>query len=249
MLVLIAESKAMNECQAEVSTSEFAAHTPMFEDDAAEIITHLRDIDTAVMASAFKLGPQNVARLRRSLDEFSDKRHGIAAIDAFTGVVFRSLDPSSLDAAVLARDVIIISSLYGLLRPYDIVKPYRLDYMMKAAPGGKMLAAWWKERVTRVLADMASRHHQVLNLLPTDAAKCFDHKAIEKVAEVYDVDLREYGSGGALKHPSSESLKRLRGSLLRHIIANDITSVEQLRRNMPADMLPADSDSLTFVTA
>lgn len=239
MFVLIAESKAMSERQQAVSAAARAVHVPVFEGEAAEIIGRLRGLDNSVLAGDFKLGPQNVARLRRSIDEFTDKSAGLRAIDAFTGVVFRALDAASLDDAALQRGVGIVSSLYGLLRTDDVIKPYRLDYLMKAAPDGRSLAAWWKPRVTEALANVIREHghSEVLNLLPADAAKCIDWKLIGGVASVYTAEFKQYGSGGSLKRPSSEYLKRLRGTLLRHIIVEGISSAEELRKNAPEEMM------------
>ncbi len=250
MLILIAESKSMHPGR---MLSESQIILPQFESQAEAIVTHLRRMSAAELADTLKLGPKNAQRLYQEIYDFGNKATGIAAIEAFTGVVFRALgfDTLPADATALAGNCLgIVSSLYGLLRPHDIIKSYRLDFGMKAAPGNASLTSYWKPLLTEALIDrlQSAAQTEVLNLLPADAAKCFDWKAIAPHAQVYSVNFREYKDGGALRNPHSDRLKRLRGSLLRSILTQGITTVEALRTTPLPDMLfDPQQPFLTFI--
>ncbi len=257
MIILIAESKSMrDECRA--LTAIASEHEPQFERQAAEIIDILSTMDAAKMASELKLGPKNAARLSREVYDFAHKSCASPAIEAFTGVVYKALDYSTLPPEAVSRlesTLKIVSTLYGLLRPDDLIKNYRLDFNMKVAPDGKSLSAFWKPKLTIALvkALKESGECEVLNLLPLDASRCFDWKLIKNFADVYVANFKEYADGGELRTPRAERLKFLRGTLLRHILISGMTSCAELR-NLDTPTLVYDSDTpfprhLLFTTA
>lgn len=233
MLILIAESKTMAPCSDVVAPEDYLAHRPELEADVDAIMESLRDVSADELAEKVKLSLPMVRRLQQMVYEFPNKSLGGEAMGAFTGVVFKAFGYQSLNEAgrrMTCRRVRIISSLYGWLRPDDIVKPYRFDFTMPIAPGGKTLAAYWRKSVTdcliREISDSGCR--DILNLLPGDAARCIDWKAVEQHAKVWKADFKEVQPGGELKTPNAGRLKTLRGHLLRQIITEDISSAESL---------------------
>lgn len=255
MLILIAEAKSMCEAQ---PTADYQTHRPEFEANAETIIERLRGKSVAELSADLKLGPKNAVRLYEDIYNFNDKSTGVQALHGYTGVVFRALDASTLSSEALAKaqsDLRIVSSLYGLLRPKDIIKPYRLDYNMKIAPDGRSAAAYWRpintDSIHRYISE--SGDNTIINLLPGEAAKCIDFKAIKSVAEVYDVNFQEYKSDGVMGAPHSEKLKRLRGLLLRHILTHNISDIKTLCTTKFDDMIfDADTSTdhiLMFTTA
>lgn len=232
MIILIAESKTMSSACGELGPQ---GGVPQFEAQADGIMDGLRGRSVAALGADLKLGPKNAQRLYEEIYDFPNKGTGCAAIDAYTGVVFRALDVPSLSGDARRRlnaDVRIVSSLYGMLRPDDIVKSYRFDFGMKVAPGGGSLAAYWKPLLTEALAEQlqSAGEREILNLMPQDAGKCFDWKVIGTLARVYTAGFKELAGGGELRTPNSDKLKKLRGKLLRHILENDIADIASLRR-------------------
>lgn len=257
MLILIAESKTMTACDNAVGTGGFTAHRPVFEDCADLIVDTLRDYTPAQLAEASKLSQAMVRRLQQMLYEFPNKVLGSPAIEAYTGVVFKALSYRSLDTvgrADACGRVRIISSLYGLLRPDDIIKAYRLDFTMPLAPGGKTFASHWRQQVTdRLIATLNERGDDtILNLLPGDAAKMIDWRQIEHHARVIKAEFHEIQAGGITRTPNSNRLKTLRGLLLRQIITDAIDSPEALINTCSAEYAanPAlsTSGSIVFTT-
>lgn len=232
MLILAAESKTMalpHLLDPGVATS----HTPLYEENAADIMLHLRDIPRPQLAAELKLGEAATRQAAEWVYDFPDKRMGLPAIDAFTGVVFKALDAGSLTPEAKERashGLRLISSLYGWLHPDDIIKPYRLDFGAKLAPGNKALNAYWKKDVTLALIrylkenDMA----EIVNMLPADASRCIDWKLVKHYARVVIPQFKTT-DGNSLRTPHAGKLKRLRGEMIRDILEQDIDSADALR--------------------
>lgn len=253
MIILIAESKTMAACDCAVGTEELRRHTPAGERRADVIMASLAERTPDELAAMIKISPALAARMKSMVYEFPNKGVGAAAIEAYTGVVFRSFDFASLAADAKERvqeHVLIVSSLYGLLRPLDAVKPYRLDFATPSAPGGMPLARYWRESNTALLREAIEREGsgQVLDLMPAEAAKAIDMKAIAKIAEVRSAEFREMLDGGAMRTPRSNHLKTLRGHLLRAIVEQDIRALQQLTELHTDLLMPADdAGKLAFV--
>lgn len=240
MLILIAESKTMFEQELPVSLECYEANTPAGEASADTVMARVADMDVEDIAATIKISEAMAAKVMRMAYEFPNKQTGLRAIDAFTGVVFKNFDYPSLspeEKERTAANVRIISSLYGWLRPEDIIKPYRFDFTTPLAPDDKTFAAFWKKDVTIQLVRQlkATGEKNILNLLPADAAKCIDWKLVKIFAKVWKVDFKEQ-NGSAVRTPHAGKLKALRGHLLRQIITQDITT--------PTPLLTLESDVL-----
>lgn len=236
MLILIAESKTMLPDEKVVTPAEFELHTPALETEADEIMASLRKLTVSELIEQTGLSGSLAAKMQKMIYEFGNKSTGNEAIRAYTGVVFKALDFSSLSEAAQASckdEVRIISSLYGWLRPDDIVKSYRLDFTTRFEEGpsaSKSLNTFWRAAVTKCLVKniQTEGHTEILNLLPADAAKCIDWKLTKRFAKVWKVDFQEMQEGGRLKTPTANRLKTLRGLLLRQILEEGIKNASDL---------------------
>lgn len=188
--------------------------------------------------------------------EFPNKSLGERAITAFTGVVFKALDYDTLTLSERARcasEVRIISSLYGLLRPDDIIKPYRLDFTTKVSPTGTALNSFLKKDVTiRLVKTLREESRtEILNLLPADAAKCVDWKIVKKFCKVWKVDFVEVCDGEKTKTPAANKLKTMRGKLLRQLLVEGINNISELKNIKSDDFIyngtPVYPDHLQFL--
>lgn len=241
MITLIAEAKTMTACDRPVTVSEWKDHRPAGEETADEVMRQISEIPPRELATVAKF---SMAMARKALAlayEFPNKAQGQNAIEAFTGVVFRSFDYSSLSDREKNRadsDIRIISSLYGWLRPDDIIKAYRLDYTTPLAPGDKAMSHYLKKDTTIALVKEIKERagEPILNLLPGDAGKMIDFKLAKNFASFWKVDFKELVPGGTFRTPSSGLLKEMRGHLLREIILRDISS--------PAELLSFETDLL-----
>ena len=228
MLILIAESKTMTACDGSVSEIKYESHRPEFEEYAGRIMDSLRGSPPDRLVEELGISAAYSRKLSRMIYEFPNKSLGAEAIEAFTGVVFKALDYKSLEDSEkqrLSRDLRIISSLYGLLRPHDIVKPYRFDFTTHVAPGDTSLSAYWRPAVTESLLRLLKRQDctDILDLLPADAARYIDWTRIRERAGIWKAYFRQIEENGAIRTPHAGKLKTLRGRFLRHIIRENIS--------------------------
>lgn len=238
MLILIAESKTMLSAEQAFNPVDLKAATPCYDATAEEIMGSLRDLGVGELAQQLKLSSSLAAKMQKMIYEFPYKSTGNRAIEAYTGVVFKALEFTTLSPEAkdrCDRGVRVISSLYGWLRPQDIIKPYRLDFTTKLEEGpssGKALNSFWKMNVTKALVKSLNdiKEGEIVNLLPADASKCIDWKLVKRFAKVWKVDFQEMREGGAMKTPSAERLKALRGSLLRQILEEGLNNASGLMK-------------------
>lgn len=249
----------MASVETEVSREEFAECRPLFDGIANAIMDALRDRTPEQLAAEAGITLRLAASLRRMIYEFPNKTTGLRAIEAFTGVVFRQLRLAEYDGAqreFLRDNVRIVSSLYGWLRPDNIIKPYRFDFKSHVAPLGETLMKYWKKDVTIALAQelRAKGDTVIIDLLPSDAAKCVDWKLVKRFAKVYKVDFKMYGGTDVMKTPNAGRLKELRGRLLDLIVRNGISSPADIATLESPDFMPDPAGPrypsyLPFITA
>ena len=157
------------------------AKTLDFESPVADTATRPRFAAEAgrIARAAARIGPDGLAALMHisaplaALNHQRFKRFARAeprpAIRAFAGDVYRGFDAASADADTIAfaQDHLrILSGLYGLLRPLDAIRPYRLEMGTRWAPQGDKLTDHWGDKVAKALASelRAERSKTILNL-------------------------------------------------------------------------------------
>uniref|UniRef100_UPI00130010EF YaaA family protein n=1 Tax=Mycobacteroides abscessus TaxID=36809 RepID=UPI00130010EF len=131
---------------------------PQYLDDSQELIQQLRELSPAqiseLMHLSDKLAGLNAARFGSWTPDFTPA-NAKQALLAFKGDVYTGLDAESLgeDDFGYAQDHLrMLSGLYGLLRPLDLMQPYRLEMGTKLANArGKDLYAFWGTRISEWL--------------------------------------------------------------------------------------------------
>ncbi len=159
------------------------------------------------------------------------------AMFAFAGDVYTGLDAASLDEAALpfAQDHLrMLSGLYGLLRPLDAIRPYRLEMGTRWAPRHDRLTDWWGNRIAALLADdlEAEGSGTVLNLASQEYWAAVDGR-LPAAVRIVTVDFRD-GDRFVSFHA-----KKARGMMARWLIEHRI--------DKPEDMRGFDSDGYRFV--
>lgn len=243
MIVLIAESKTMAPCNAMLSSETLSSHTPVFGGMADDVMSRIATMDAADVVTATKLSAAMAGRLLEMAYEFPNKALGAEAIEAYTGVVFKALSYPTLSdggKALCRHQARIISSLYGWLRPDDIVKPYRLEFSSPLAPSDLQMSKFWRKDCTIALVKTLREQGEqdVIDLLPADASKCIDWKLVKRFAKVWKIDFQAVGDGGTLRTPHSGCLKTLRGHLLRAILERGLTDASELLTLETDQLLP-----------
>lgn len=248
MRILIAESKTMGECTAPVAPDLLREYRPLLDSPVTLFMKKWGEWPIEEIVSTLKISPMLAAEFKRMAYEFPNKATGCPALEAFTGVVFKAFSYSTLTPEEKERadnSINIVSSLYGLLRGDDIVKPYRLDFTTRVAPTGESMAAYWRPLISPMLLESMreDKESELLDLMPADAAKCFDWRMIKRAVRVLKVEFRSIADGGSLHTPHATLLKTLRGRLLRDIIEKDISTISDLLSyDTPAMSVAPESD-------
>ena len=151
------------------------------------------------------------------------------AIYAFSGDVYRGIDAYSIPVSkldILQHSVRIISGLYGLLKPLDLMQPYRLEMGTKLSVGkSKNLYEFWRKKVTTALNEELEEGELFVNLASQEYFKAIDVKTLK--VPVIHVDFKEFKNG---QYKTIAIFAKLaRGYMTRHIIDNVVETVEGLK--------------------
>lgn len=241
MITLIAESKTMS-----AGTSLYPPDlqsTPIFNEVAEELASTFAAMPVEEIAERIRVSIPLAHKAKRLFYDFRNGETPSTALSVFTGEVFRALDISSLDSRCLETaysKVGIISSLYGLLRPGDLVRQYRFDFDVENPLAGITMQKYWKPKLTVALVKLLKERgeEEVLDLLPAEASKCLDWKLIKNFAKVTKINFKTINDNGELKTPHSGKIKELRGKLLREIIIREA--------DRPSDVIELHAPFLTY---
>lgn len=226
-------------------------HTqPLFVEQASELINVLKKKSAEEVASLMKLSDAlatlNVERYAQWQPQF-DTSNSRQAILAFNGDVYEGLDAPGLSDAQLKwaqEHVVLLSGLYGALRPLDLMRPYRLEMGTRLdTPRGKTLYAFWGNDIAEYLNRRLDEQGEkggaqgsvVVNLASEEYFKSVNQKVLKaKVVQCVFQDEKN----GVWKVISFHA-KRARGLMARYVIDNSITQV--------ADLKGFDREGYTFV--
>ena len=210
-------------------------HTqPQFKTQSQALIEVLRTQSPQQLASLMDLSDAlaalNVARYA-AWSPRSTLRNARPAVLAFNGDVYEGLQARTLPVADLEwaqQHVAILSGLYGVLRPLDLLQPYRLEMGTRLeTPQGSNLYQFWGSTLAQHLNQClrADTSPVVVNLASQEYFKAVDRKTLK--APVVECVFEDY-KGGAYKVISFHA-KRARGLMARYAIEHRITTPEGLK--------------------
>lgn len=151
------------------------------------------------------------------------------AIYAFSGDVYKGLDAYSIPNEKLDKlqdTVRIISGLYGLLKPTDLIQPYRLEMGTKFPIGkNKNLYEFWKKTITKALNEELEDDELFLNLASNEYFKAIDIKSLK--VPVVSVSFKDFKNGQY--KIISFFAKEARGLMSRYIIDTDAETIDDIK--------------------
>ena len=226
MKILISPAKSLN-FEDKVQTS--INSKPLFHNDAIKINSELKkeSIESLcdLMRISSKLGELNWTR---NQDFIKDSNYSKQAIFAFNGDVYDGLDINSLDNEKhqLVNNIIrILSGLYGILKPFDHIKPYRLEMGSKfSINGNKNLYDFWKSKVTNQLKSEFAEDELIVNLASNEYFSVINSKEVSN--KIISPQFKDF-KNGTLKIISFYA-KKARGLMSRFIIDNNVKSVNEI---------------------
>lgn len=208
---------------------------PQLLDESAALLDELRHLApqdiSALMKISDKLGKLNFERFQDWQTPFTTD-NAKQALLAFKGDVYTGLEAESFSTKEFKwaqQHLNILSGLYGLLRPLDLIQPYRLEMGTRFAnQRGKDLYQFWGNQITDALnSTFADDANPVLvNLASNEYFKAVKPKALN--AEIITPVFKDY-KNGQYKIISFYA-KKARGMMAAYIIRNQLAEVEQIKQ-------------------
>lgn len=231
MILLISPAKKMQTVQ---SPHKNLFSNISFPEESGQLINSLKEYTPKKLASLMNI---NASLAELNCQRFSDwtseinGENGTPAIMAFNGDVYRGINAlnfSEADLVFAQNHVRILSGLYGILKPLDLILPYRLEMGTKLTIGkSKNLYEFWRDTLTDSIKEElhSDARKVIINLASKEYSKAIDFKKIN--AEVITPDFREY-KDGKYKFFSVFG-KYARGLMLSYVVKNQLLSEEQLK--------------------
>ncbi|MEH6531800.1 MAG: peroxide stress protein YaaA [Photobacterium frigidiphilum] len=251
MLIVVSPAKTLD-YDSPLATQTYTL--PELTDHSSELMEVCRELTPMDIASLMKVSDKiaglNAARFAEWQPEFTTE-NARQAILAFKGDVYTGLAAETMteeDFAYTQQHLRMLSGLYGLLRPLDLMQPYRLEMGTKLAnPRGANLYQFWggviTEKLNAALADQGD--NILINLASNEYFKSVKPKSLD--AQLITPVFKDCKNGNY--KVISFYAKKARGMMARYIIDNRIKSVDELKQFDVAGyyFVPAESTSKEFV--
>ncbi len=214
---------------------------PLLLDKSIQLIAELRKLSSDELAALMKTSDKLTTSTYRLIHNFSSPFHlqnASHAIRTFQGDAYQAIDSENYSTAQLdhaQKHLVILSGLYGLLRPLDLIQPYRLEMGLKFAPSGnRNLYQFWKEELTEKLVGLLEQttSRTIVNLASDEYAKVLDKKQLAaKKCRIVEISFQQphpKGKDGYKTIPIHS--KRARGKMIDFSIKNTIAEAKRLQQ-------------------
>lgn len=229
MLILISPAKTLDL----TPQAPHAGTKPQFLTQANRLAKLAKTLPAAKFAKLMSISPQLAEKTHGYFARWKAKYDAAGAkeaIFAFRGDVYLGLEAETLseeDLAFAQDHLRILSGLYGVLRPLDLIQPYRLEMSIKLAGDyGKDLYAHWGETIAKALTKEAKRHDDstIVNLASQEYFAAADRPALK--GRVITPSFRDKQNG--TYKVISFFAKKARGMMAKHLIEQQADSPETL---------------------
>lgn len=237
MLILISPAKTLD-FESPASITDFSQ--PDFLADSKMLVQQLRQLSAAeistLMKISGKLGELNASRYQTWRPDF-DINNAKQALIAFQGDVYQGMNVDSFerqDFDFAQEHLRILSGLYGILRPLDLIQPYRLEMGTKLAHarlqnlGVNTLYEFWSDKLTQAVNQQLEQLEQsiIVNLASNEYFKAIQPKLLR--GTVINPVFKDWKNG---KYKIiSFYAKKARGMMATYIIKHKITELEKLKQ-------------------
>lgn len=245
MKIIISPAKKMNE-----DTDSLAWKSlPDFLDNTRELCAHLQGMDYEGLKKLWKCNDQIAALNVERLSNMELEQSLTPAILAYEGIQYQYMAPgvfTDRELDYVQEHLRILSGFYGLLRPFDGVRPYRLEMQAKLAiNGAKDLYAYWGDKLAKKLF---SETNCIINLASKEYSLCVSRYLPESVRFITCV-FGEEKEGKVIE--KGTMCKMARGEMLRYMAENNVQEPEQLkafdRLRYKYSEKYSDKDNLVFI--
>lgn len=228
MLILLSPAKKQAKT---VDYNDIKTTRPAFVSEAEVVIDHMSALSKKQLAALMKISDTIAASTYQSVKDF-DKNPEYPALFLYQGAVYQNMQPtdfSQSDLAYAQKNLVILTGLYGYLRPLDLIKHYRLEMgTALKVDGHSNLYGYWKEKVSAAIDSQLKKQKQeyVINLASNEYFKVIDKNKL--YGKVITIDFKD------LKNNTYKTIgvnaKRARGLMARYIIKNQIDNPKGLQK-------------------
>lgn len=222
MLVVVSPAKNLD-----FDTPSIAPYTTQAEmlDKSAKLVKICKKLAPADLAGLMKISDKLAGLNADRFDSWSlpfDQSNAKAAVLAFNGDVYTGLDAGSFtseDFDFAQQHLRILSGLYGVLKPLDLIQPYRLEMGTKLAnPAGKDLYSFWQNQITQSLNQTLSQQGDelLINLASNEYFKSVNSAKLK--GQIITPVFKDYKNGQY--KIISFFAKKARGMMARYLIKN-----------------------------
>lgn len=228
MKIIISPAKSMEEDK-ELPTSR--GTKPHFLEEAIQLNRKLarmtkKELST-LMKISDKLADLNYQRYQE-FDESNKTDKARPAVYLYDGDVYAGLDAYSLPTNKLDQlqsTLRIISGMYGVLKPLDLIQPYRLEMSIKlATAGNKNLYDFWMDKITESFNNELKKDELFVNLASNEYSKAINRKKLK--TPMISPIFKDF-KNGKLKVISFYA-KKARGAMVRYVLDKNISNEEEL---------------------
>lgn len=241
MIILLSPAKSLNFSESSYQRKSGYTALPIFIKDANYIANQLKQLSLKQLQSSLgiseKISLLNFSRFQSWKSENIDKSILRYAVFAFNGDVYKKLDVYSLQPCALdflQKHVRILSGLYGILKPYDLIRPYRLDMRANFSVNNLSLYEYWRVKVTEALnreciklsSSLKQTNAKIINLASTEYSNILNLKKCD--AKIITPVFQEYKNGSY--KVIGISSKRARGLMVRFICSMQCINSDEIKR-------------------
>ncbi len=230
MKIILSPAKNLNEQVCE----NYGSFFPLFEKEANQLMKDLKKMKKVglkeLMDISMDLAEQNFTRNKEWKKASLHPEKAFPAVSVFDGEVYRALSVTTLGSSkneALNKDLRILSGLYGILKPFDLIYPYRLEMGTKFSPKTeqKNLYEFWGEKVTKALKKEMDKDEVIINLASTEYFKVIRQNLLKN--RVITPIFKEFKNGQFTT--VMMYAKHARGAMARYLIENQLSDIEELK--------------------
>lgn len=209
---------------------------PFFDKDIKKLIDILKSLDIIEIGNFMNLS-DDLANLNYDRYKIlgTDKSKYLQAILAFDGQVFNCINVDDFnddDFEFANNHLRIMSGLYGILKPFDLIQSYRLEMKAKLKNElGNDLYKFWKNKLTSYLyGELLNQNDKTLvNLASNEYSKAINLKSLSKDFNIINIEFKDYRENSNSYKVIGLYSKKARGYLTRYIIKNKIDNINELK--------------------
>ena len=224
MKIIISPAKKMN-----IDTDTLAFRSmPSFLSETEELLAWMRRLTFAEAKAVWKCNDKIAEQNYRRFQEMDLERNLTPAVIAYEGIQYQYMAPAVFGGAqtdYIQEHLRILSGLYGVLKPFDGVTPYRLEMQAKASEAGD-LYKFWGGKLYREVAGEEKDGGLILNLASKEYSKCIEKYLTPE--DTYVTVVFGELADGKVKQKGTLA-KMARGEMVRYLAENKVEDPERIK--------------------